>query len=87
MTTTRRSEIEWLYRGVAPLFPAQWARFRAGAPVSERDGNLVEAYYRLLQNPDPVVRAKAAQDWCAWESALVSVDPDATPEPRCLGSC
>ena len=84
VTTTRRSEIDWLYRGVAPLFPAQWARFRAGAPAAERDGDLVEAYYRLLHDPDPVVRAKAAKDWCEWESALESVDPDATPEPRRL---
>ncbi|KRT78017.1 MAG: pip, proline iminopeptidase, proline iminopeptidase [Armatimonadetes bacterium CSP1-3] len=84
VTTTRRSEIDWLYRGVAPLFPAQWARFRAGAPATERDGDLVEAYYRLLQEPDPVVRAKAAKDWCEWESALVSVDPDATPDTRRL---
>src|SRR3990172_1873131 len=84
VTTTRRSEIDWLYRGVAPLFPAQWARFRAGAPATERDGDLVEAYYRLLQEPDPVVLAKAAKDWCEWESALVSVDPDATPDTRRL---
>jgi proline iminopeptidase len=82
VTTTRRSEIDWLYRGVAPLLPAQWARFRTGAPAAERDGDLVEAYYRLLQDPDPVVRAKAANDWCEWEAALVSVDPDAKPEPR-----
>lgn len=84
VTTTRRSEIDWLYRGVAPLFPAQWARFRAGAPTAERDGDLVEAYYRLLRDPDPEVRAKAARDWCEWESALVAVDPDAKPEPRRL---
>ena len=32
VTTTRRTEIDWLYRGVAPLFPTQWARFRAGGP-------------------------------------------------------
>ena len=82
--TTRRSEIDWLYRGVARFFPAQWARFRAGASAADRDGDLVEAYYKLLRDPDPVVRAKAAQDWCAWESALVSVDPDAKPEPRRL---
>jgi proline iminopeptidase len=84
VTTTRRSEIDWLYRGVAPLFPAQWARFRAGASAADRDGDLVEAYYRLLKDPDPVVRAKAAKDWCEWESTLVSVDPDAKPESRRL---
>ena len=84
VTTTRRSEIDWLYRGVAPLFPAQWARFRAGVLPADRDGDLVEAYYRLLQAPDLATRAKAAQEWCEWESALVSVDPDAMPEPRRL---
>jgi proline iminopeptidase len=84
VTTTRRAEIDWLYRGVAPLFPAQWARFRAGVPPAERDGDLVAAYHRLLQDPDPAIHMQAAQDWCAWESALVSVDPEATPDPRRL---
>lgn len=84
VTTTRRSEINWLYHGVAPLFPEQWARFRAGAPAELRDGDLVEAYYRLLNDPDPAVRARAAQDWCTWESALESIDPDAKREPRRL---
>jgi proline iminopeptidase len=84
VATTRRAEIDWLYRGVAPLFPAQWARFRAGVPPAERDGDLVAAYYRLLQDPNPAIHMQAAQDWCEWESALVSVDPEATPEPRRL---
>ncbi|MEZ4860087.1 MAG: prolyl aminopeptidase [Caldilineaceae bacterium] len=80
VTMTRRSEIDWLYHGVAPLFPAQWERFRAGAPAAERDGDLVEAYYHLLNHPDPTVCAKAAEEWCAWEDSLLSVDPDYKPE-------
>ena len=82
VTMTRRSEIDWLYRGVAPLFPEQWARFRAGVPHAERDGDLVKAYYRLLQNPDPAIHLKAAKGRCDWEAALLSVDPDARPDPR-----
>lgn len=82
VTMTRPSEIDWLYHGVAPLFPEQWDRFRAGVPVSERDGNLVEAYYRLLHDPDPAVRAKAALDFHRWEFALMSLDPDAPFGPR-----
>lgn len=82
VTTTRRSEIDWLYRGVAPLFPEQWARFRAGVPAADRDGDLVEAYDRLLQHPDEAVRAKAARDWCEWESSLLSVLPNYKPGPR-----
>jgi hypothetical protein len=55
VTTTHRSEIDWLYRGVAPLFPEQWARFRAGGRAAEHDGDLVGAYHRLLERPDPAV--------------------------------
>lgn len=79
ISTTRRSEIDWLYRGVAPLFPAQWVAFRAGAPQAERDGDLVSAYHRLLMDPDPAIHMKAAKDWCEWEAALVSVEPDSKP--------
>jgi proline iminopeptidase len=82
VTTTRRSEIDWLYRGMAPLFPEQWARFRAGVPEAERDGDLVQAYYRLLHSPDAEVRTKAAQDWHTWEAASISIDPDAKPSAR-----
>jgi proline iminopeptidase len=82
VTTTRRSEIDWLYHGVALLFPEEWERFRAGVPPAERDGNLVEAYSRLLEDPDPAIRAKAAQDWCDWEISLVSPDPGYRPSSR-----
>lgn len=82
ITTTRRLEIDWLYRGVAPLFPQEWARFRAGVPPDQRDGDLVTAYYHLLQHPDPEVRTKAASDWCDWESSLLSTLPNYTPSRR-----
>ena len=80
VTTTRRSEIEWLYRGVAPMFPEEWERFREGGSPAEGDGHLIEAYHRLLMDPDPSIHYKAAADWCAWESAPVSVDPDYKPD-------
>jgi proline iminopeptidase len=80
VTTTRRSEIDWLYRGVAPLFPEQWARFRAGMPAADRLADPIAVYRRLLLDSDPAIHNKAAQDWCTWESALESVDPDAKPD-------
>lgn len=83
VTTTRRSEIDWLYRDVAPLFPAPWRRFRDAVPAAER-ADLVAAYYRLLQSGDLDTCLRAARNWCAWEAALVSVDPNHTPEPRRL---
>ena len=82
VTTTRKRDIDWLYRGVCCLFPEQWARFQAGVPAAERDGDLVEAYHRLLMNPDPAIHGPAAASWFAWEASLVSVDPNAKPDPR-----
>ena len=79
VTTSRRSEIDWLYRGVGCYFPAEWERFRAGIPAADRDGDLLAAYARLMENPDPRVRAKAAQDWCAWEDAVISMEPNGKP--------
>ncbi|MEO8607020.1 MAG: prolyl aminopeptidase [Chloroflexota bacterium] len=84
VTTTRQSEIEWLYSGIAPLFPEQWEHFRAGVPESERDGDLVAAYYRLLHDVDAEVRAKAALNFHDWEIGLMSLDPDAKPSGRWL---
>src|SRR4051794_13178442 len=44
VTTTRRSEIDWLYRGAGRFFPAEWERFRDGVPEAERGGDVVAAY-------------------------------------------
>jgi hypothetical protein len=43
VTTTRRSEIDWVYRGVGRFFPEAWHRSRAGVPEVDRDGDLVAA--------------------------------------------
>ncbi|HIC79805.1 MAG TPA: prolyl aminopeptidase [Kiloniellaceae bacterium] len=82
VTTTRRSEIDWLYRGLARFFPEEWARFRDGVPEDARDGDLIEAYYRLVNDPDPAVCAKAARDWHDWEAASMKGDPAAKPPAR-----
>lgn len=72
VTMTRPQEIDWLYHGLRLLSPVEWERFRAGVPAADRDGNLVEAYRRLMEHPDPVVRERAAQNWCAWEDAVIA---------------
>ena len=79
VTTSRRSEIDWLYRGVGRFFPDAWERFRAGVPEGERDGDLPAAYARLLEDRDADVRARAAADWLAWEDAVISQEPHGTP--------
>jgi proline iminopeptidase len=80
VTMTRRSETDWLYRGVRRFFPEEWEQFRAGVPGAERDGDLVAAYAGLMEDPDPDVRAQAAADWVAWEDAVISLEPKGLPK-------
>jgi proline iminopeptidase len=83
VTMTRPADIHWLYHETGRYFPEQWQRFRAGVTESERDGDLVEAYYRLLnEHTDPAVRTKAARDWCDWEDAVLSLEDGWAPNPR-----
>lgn len=66
VTTGRRGELDWLFRGgLARFFPKQWERL-AG---SVRDADVVDHYARRLASADPEVRRKAAHEWCLWESA------------------
>jgi proline iminopeptidase len=82
ITSGRRKEIDWITQDVGRIFPEQWARFRDGVPPAERDGRLVEAYARLLNDPSAAVREKAALDWCDWEDAHVSLAPGHRPSLR-----
>lgn len=79
VTTTRRSEIDWLYRGVARFFPQEWEKFRAGAGTDGED--LVAAYARLMESKDEAVREKATRDWCDWEDAVLSLEPNGKKNP------
>jgi proline iminopeptidase len=82
VTTTRPAEIHWLYHDLGRLLPEEWERFCLGVQEVEREGDLVDAYYRLLhEQPDVTLRERAAQTWCAWEDA-VSPLPDCRANPR-----
>lgn len=81
VTTTRRSEIDWLYRGMGRFFPEQWERFFAGASGASHDGDVVGAYARLMEHPDAAVREKAAADWCAWEDTVLSLETNGRSAP------
>jgi proline iminopeptidase len=72
--TSRRQEIDWLYRGVARFFPEEWERFRAGA-----EADFLAAYARLMEDPDPQVRNQASAHWRRWEDVVLSLEPNAKP--------
>ncbi|MFN8619911.1 MAG: prolyl aminopeptidase [Chloroflexota bacterium] len=84
VTLTRAADVRWFGHATGRYFPDEWARFRAGVPAAERDGDLVAAYDRLLNHhPDPAVRRQAAADWVAWEDALLSLEEGyVVPNPR-----
>ncbi|MDR2984941.1 MAG: prolyl aminopeptidase [Nocardiopsaceae bacterium] len=82
ISTTRRSELDWLYRGVRRFFPEEWAAFRAGAPEDAGDADLPAAYARLMEEPEPHIRNKAASDWRLWEDTVLSLEPNAKPLTR-----
>jgi proline iminopeptidase len=76
VTTGRHGEFDWLFRGgVARFFPEQWEQLRSVVPDAASDGEVVEAYSRLLEDPDPTVRRRAADAWCLWESATPEWPP------------
>ena len=87
VTTTRRSEIDWLYHGVGRFFPVQWRAFVAGVPEAEApavvaDGDIfpvLAAYSRRMGDPDPAIRARAAHDWVTWEDAVISLERNGNP--------
>ncbi|MEV6331308.1 prolyl aminopeptidase [Streptomyces sp. NPDC051909] len=81
VTTTRRSETAWLYGGVGRYFPEAHDRFRAavGAPDGTATPDLLAAYAARMSDPDPAVRERAANDWCTWEDAVLSMEGQGTP--------
>ncbi|WP_194899389.1 prolyl aminopeptidase [Catenulispora pinisilvae] len=79
VTSTRPEETDWLYHGVRRIFPEAWDRFRNHVPEGERDGNLVQAYSRLMENPDRAVREAAANEWIRWEDAVISLESNGKP--------
>lgn len=84
LATGRRAETDLLTRGLGRVFPGAWARFRAGVPEADRDGDLAAAYARLLADSDLALAAEAARDWCEWEDAIAPGAParfrDEAPE-------
>jgi proline iminopeptidase len=66
VTSGRRGEVDWLFRGgLARFFPQQWKRL--AGEVADRE--VVDEYARRLADLDVGVRRAAAGDWCLWESA------------------
>ena len=78
VTTTSRQEVDWITEGVSAIFPEAWDRFalhaeRSGIGYQRGNDRLVEAYARLLNDPDPAIRDAASREWARWEDTHVSI--------------
>ena len=84
ITNARRADFHWLAHETGRYFPEEWARFRAGVPEADWDGDLIAAYNRLINGQgDLAVRLQAVHDWVAWEDAILSLEEGrVTPNPR-----
>jgi proline iminopeptidase len=75
--TLRRQELDWFYEGgAAAVFPDLWEDFVAPIPLLDR-AHLIEAYGRLLADPNPEVHESAAIAWSRWESSTITLLPQA----------
>jgi len=71
----RPGEIEWFLYGLRNVFPEPWRAFSEAIPEAER-GDLLEAYYRRLVDPDPAVHLPSARAWSIYEGSCSTLLPN-----------
>jgi proline iminopeptidase len=72
----RQSEIDWFLNGLRQIFPDAWEKFVAVLPPHDRS-NILDAYFRLLSDPDPAVHMPAARVWSTYEGSCSTLLPNA----------
>ncbi|MGY2765526.1 prolyl aminopeptidase [Thermostichus sp. MS-CIW-26] len=71
----RPFELRWFYQsGAGYFFPDAWEHYLEPIPPEERD-DLLAAYHRRLNDPDPQVRLRAARAWSVWEASTSKLIP------------
>lgn len=71
----RPFELRWFYQsGASYFFPDAWEHYLEPIPPEERD-DLLAAYHRRLNDPDPQVRLRAARAWSVWEASTSKLIP------------
>lgn len=70
----RPSDLTWWFEGLRSVFPEYWREFATYIAEPER-GNLLEAYWRRLIDPDPAVHLPAATAWDRYEALCSTLLP------------
>jgi proline iminopeptidase len=71
----REQEAEWFLHGMRTVFPEAWRNFVEPIPAAER-ADLLAAYTRRLNHPDPTVHLPAARVWSTYEGACSTLLPN-----------
>jgi proline iminopeptidase len=86
----RDAEIEWFMGGLRAVFPEAWRAFAGhvlpvdGPPPAP--GELLAAYRRRLDDPDPAVHLPAARAWSRYETGCSYLVPPAGVEDGGAGA-
>jgi proline iminopeptidase len=70
----RKSEIQWFLYGLREFAPEAWRAFAGHIPEAER-GDLLEAYWKRLMDPNPAVHLPAARAWSVYEGSCSTLLP------------
>lgn len=70
----RKSEIQWFLYGLREFAPEAWRAFAGHIPEPER-GDLLEAYWQRLMDPNPAVHMPAAKAWSVYEGSCSTLLP------------
>jgi len=70
----RQSEIDWFLYGMRAVFPEAWRAFATFVPEGER-GDLLSAYLKRLENPNPAAHLPAARAWSTYEGVCSTLLP------------
>jgi proline iminopeptidase len=71
----RKIEIDWFLYHMRWIQPEAWRRFAGFLPEAER-GDIMEAYFRRLMDPDPAVHMPAAKAWSVYEGSCSTLLPE-----------
>jgi proline iminopeptidase len=71
--TCTQEETNWQFKfGAHAIFPEEWDEFVSLIPLDERN-DLLKAYQRRLNDPEPQVASAAALSWGKWEGSVLSL--------------
>ena len=62
------AELDWFLNGIRTVFPEAWKAFSGFLPEDEQ-GDIIDAYFRRLTDPNPKVHLPAAEAWNRYETS------------------